>query len=377
MNSYDKKSILGDQLPPPPENKTVPDASSIKGRFVFGARKYLLKALYSRKTETTVPPPPSSVKKLLVVQHERLGDFVVAEPALRALRDTFEYSARTLIAPGFASHLLEGYGWGEVKPLNFLNNLEDNPDSFDLVIDLTGRLEIDIAKQLFKSKIKYRIGLDRGGRGVFFTHPVENPEIIVPTREMYTILTGKASAVPDDLIPRLPCGDERIERGTQAWSDLGAASPVVIMPGAHYPEQRWSVAKFSRSAQSLKSLGLKVIVICGPGEEGLGGAIAQDVGIPLIVAPPINKLMDYLATASLVICNNTGTLHLSAALNTPTISTMGPTIPWKWWPVSDAETVVFRGGSKESKGRLDRIMPEHIVAAALQMLGIQNREPAE
>lgn len=362
-----EKQHLGDTPPPVPADTRVPDSSRASGRFLYGLRRKFLQTLI--RPEPTSPLPPADlVRKILVVQQERLGDLILAEPALRGLRIKYSHAERVLFAPVYAADLFAGSGWGACVDVSQWERLAGEADTFDLVIDLTGRLEIEWARRLKRAGFRNRIGFDRGGRGVFHTHPVPYPEIDVPTREMYLRITGLLDALPVDAVPRLPRGADRMKRGRDAWKGKGVKQPVVFMPGAHYPAQRWPLEKFHGVGKILLREGLDVAVICGPGEEGIGGALAHALNVPVVAAPPMRVFMDLLATASVAVCNNTGPLHLACALQVPTVSTMGPTVPWRWWPESDKECIVFRGGSNEVHGNLEQIDPDEVALAVLHLL---------
>ncbi len=358
---------FGDTLPPPPEDTDQPVSSHALGRFGHGLREALLRTFNPPNPPLRVPPP-EEVRRLLVVQNERLGELVLAEPALRGLRTHYSEAERVLIAPEFAEDLFGGTGWGSFRSPSALKRLSKESPAFDLAVDLTVRPEIRVAQLLARGRIRHQIGFERGGRGVYATVPVPFPPITMPMREVYLQINAKLDAMPDDSIPRLPRGGDRLERGYQAWRNLELRDPVVLMPGAHNARQRWPVKAFAMLGQALRRQDIPVAVICGPGEEQLGKAVASSVEAPLCPAPMITELMDMIACSRLVVCNNSGPLHLAAALGVPTISTMGPTAPWRWWPVSDASAIVFRGESNGAEGDFERIDPLEVAAAALHLL---------
>lgn len=358
---------FGDSLPLPPAKTRAPHATRAFPRFFYGLKRHWLH-LTHRSGPRPLIPPADQVKKLLVVQLERLGDLVLTEPTLRALRLHYPQAERVLIAPEAAQDLFAGSGWGEIRGPDALGSLVKSKEEFDLVIDLTGRVEFRIAKALKRSGIPIRVGYDRAGRGVFHNVPLPFPEITTPMRAIYLGLAQALGAPATDSVPRLPSGADRVRRGQQLWETKRLREPVILMPGAHSSEQRWSIAGFAATGKSLKQQGRDVAVICGPEEEGLGAALAQAIEVPLVADPTMLELMDLIAASSAVVCNNTGPLHLSCALGTPTVSTMGPTVPWRWWPVSDAPVIVFRSGSQGASADLSLIDPLEVSAAVLHLL---------
>ncbi len=367
---------FGDSMPPPPSDTRTRDSSHWRGRVFYGLRKKWLRLLHHPEQPGTLIPP-DLVSSLLVIQLERLGDLILAEPALRALRRHYPNAKRTLIAPPFARELFAGAGWGEVAPPDAIIGIRKKYGGFDLAVDLTGRVELKIARLLAKSDIPFRVGMDRGGRGVYFTHPVPPPAVTVPTREVYLALTNAIGATAEDSIPRLPCGEDRLERGRKHWEKQNLEDPVVIMPGAHFPAQRWSLQAFATVSRVLQRKGIDIAVIVGPGEEDMGKRLIELEPAALIAAPSMTTFMDLLAASSVVACNNTGPLHLAASLGVPTVSIMGPTVPWRWWPASDAPAIVFRGGSDGPYGHMHEIDPMEVAAAALHLYEQQMELPRE
>lgn len=366
--SWDPSALPGDKIPPAPANPEVSDSERFLGRLVYSLRKHWLKLRYSTNNRGTIPPP-DLVKKVLVIQLERIGDLVVAEPALRAIRRHYPDAERTLVAPGFAKELFAGSGFGRIAPASELESLLQD-STYDLLIDLTGRLEVKLAKRFYNSAIPNRVGLERGGRGVFHTIPVPYPNITLTTAEVYLRITGAIGATAEDHIPRLPRDTKRLERGYELWQTKKLKKPIVMMPGAHFSLQRWPMDRFIEAGKELQLRGEEVAVISGPGEDDMGRSLSSLVGCPWFQSPTMTQFLDLLATAKLGICNNTGPLHIAAALALPTVSTMGPTVPWRWWPLSDAPSIVLRGGSQERTANLDDVTVRELLDSVIYLLNL-------
>lgn len=369
MTSRSKTHVhFGDTLPPPPFRTRQPNAVRTLPRIVYGLHSAWLKATHPNAPAPLIPAA-DQVRRVVAVQLERLGDLVLIEPALRALRLHYPNAQRVLIAPSEAADLFAGTGWGEILPPESLESLRNpNSDSYDLAVDLTGRVEYRVAKTLAQSGIEHRIGYDRAGRGVYHTIPMPWPEITVPMRNVYLALAQALGSTMNDSIPRLPRGDDRLQRGRDLWREHRLDSPVVLLPGAHQQQQRWMLGNFAAVGKALRKQGVPVAVVCGPTEEGFAGALAQEIEVPLVSGPTMGELMDLLATSRVAVCNNTGPLHLAAALGVSTVSTMGPTIPWRWWPVSDSPSIVFRAGSQGAVADMRYIDPLEVAAAVLHLL---------
>ncbi|MCB2199244.1 glycosyltransferase family 9 protein [bacterium] len=358
---------FGDQPPVPSGDLRQHDSSHWRGRLVYGLRSLVMRATH-RQPPTPLIPKPDQVKRLLVVQVEGLGDLVLTEPALRALRMHYPHAERVLVAPPFAADLFAGSGWGTITTEDYLDEIGHQVPPFDIVIDLTNRVEIKNARRIGHSSIPVRIGYERAGRGVYYNIPRPMPEITVPTRQLHTRLVSIVGAEAPDEIPRLPRGEDRLRRGRAHWKQMKLDKPVVLMPGSNYPEARWSIDGFEKVGRALQNQQVPVAIIAGPGELELGAELANRLDVPLKSGTTMIELMDLLATAGALLTNNTGPLHVAGGLQTPTVSTMGPAVPWRWWPVYDAPSIVFRGGSTDRVGDLTRIDPLEVTAALLHLI---------
>lgn len=132
-------------------------------------------------------------------------------------------------------------------------------------------------------------------------------------------------------------------------SALGGERPfALINPGAAWPNKRWPPERFGDVAAFLQEVrGLPSIVLWGPGEEGLAGAVVETSGGAARVAPPTN-LRDLLAlsrAASLMVSGDTGPLHIAVAAGTPTVSLFGPTDPHRNGPWAPDDVTVSRYGA--------------------------------
>ena len=146
-----------------------------------------------------------------------------------------------------------------------------------------------------------------------------------------------------------PLADVESRALMEVRAALGDARPfALINPGAAWPNKRWPPERFGEIAAFLKEVrGLPSVVLWGPGEEGLAGAVVETSGGAARVAPPTN-LADLLAlsrAAALMVSGDTGPLHIACAAGTPTVSLFGPTDPHRNGPWLEADVTVSRYGA--------------------------------
>ena len=133
----------------------------------------------------------------------------------------------------------------------------------------------------------------------------------------------------------------------RAWRErLGLAldgRPVVALaPGAVGPSKRWPAAYYAELAQRLAAEGTRVWVIGGPGEREIAAQIVRsDRGdIRDLTGPDLRNAILALAAASTAVSNDSGLLHVAAALGTAAVGIFGPTSPWHWAPLNPIAAVI-------------------------------------
>jgi len=200
-----------------------------------------------------------------------------------------------------------------------------------------------------------RIGYAAEGRGPLLTHRVARgaPARTTPRAAEYRRLAQAARLAPDANEPRL----EAIEAERRAAQEMlarlrapaGAAEPyLVVAPGAAYgPAKQWGGDRFGEAAAALaRTRGWDVVAVGARGDRAEAGAVLAHVarrGIRALDATgetDLPTLTGVLAGASLVLTNDSGVMHLAAALRRPTVAVFGSTSPV--WTSSSAPWVANR-----------------------------------
>jgi heptosyltransferase-2 len=119
---------------------------------------------------------------------------------------------------------------------------------------------------------------------------------------------------------------------------------IALAPGAVGPAKRWPAAAYAAVARQLAADGHTVWVLGGPDEKSLAAEIVGDSGpagaIRDLTGRDLRDAILALAAASAAISNDSGLLHVAAALGTPTIGIFGPTSPWHWAPLNPLAATV-------------------------------------
>lgn len=154
-------------------------------------------------------------------------------------------------------------------------------------------------------------------------------------------LPNGAAPPTDYPLPQLEVPKEDIAAWRQRLC-LTAVGPVAaIAPGAVGPSKRWPAASYAQAAKRLADRGFSVWVLGGPGETGIAAEIQSGADkVRDLTGPDLRNAIIALAAADVAISNDSGLLHVAAALGTPSVGIFGPTSPWHWAPLNPLAAVI-------------------------------------
>jgi lipopolysaccharide heptosyltransferase II len=111
---------------------------------------------------------------------------------------------------------------------------------------------------------------------------------------------------------------------------------VTLAPGAVGRGKAWPVGHYAELARMLAADGIHIWVLGGPQETRLAAQIAATAGphVRDLTGLDLRNAILALAAADVAVSNDSGLLHVAAALGTPTIGIFGPTSPWHWAPLN-------------------------------------------
>lgn len=261
-----------------------------------------------------------------------LGDAVMATvvpPALRRAHPdaTIEVVAPAAIADVFARHP----GVDRVVPFAPGREVDAyRRGGYDRI--LLGPTSFGSAFRAFRAAPGRVLGVASSGRGLLLAtalparacrrdrHQVRN------YRELAS-LSGLPA--PEDE-PRVFVDPSWRDEAERLWG--GTPGPrVALQPGATYgPAKRWGADRFAAVARTLAADGVSVAVLGGPGDAEAVRAVASRAPIAdLSGRTTVGVLAACLEAADVVVTNDTGPMHLAAAVGTPTVAIFGSTSP-RW-----------------------------------------------
>ena len=145
---------------------------------------------------------------------------------------------------------------------------------------------------------------------------------------------------PEWPVPQLRVPPADVARWRQA-NGVGTTPAVALGPGSVGASKRWTY--YPEAARQFAELGLDVWVVGGPGETALAQEIVAAGGLRVrdLTGTDLRNGVMAMAAAGVAISNDSGLMHIAAALGTPTMGIFGPTSPYLWAPLNGlAATVV-------------------------------------
>ncbi len=281
----------------------------------------------------------SPTRSLLIRVPNWLGDLVLALPVVRAAADRSREQPVLLLGPApFASLLKPRFPevryipWSRSHRWAPLGELRRARPETALL--LTDSLSSAILAAL--AGIPRRIGYEAEGRGMLLTKRVERAFAArtAPRSEEYAALARAAGFSVPDTTPRLTplTGEREVARALLRARGFPDAPYAAIAPGASYgPAKRWAPARFAKLALHLQARHGFRSVLLGADEDSKAAeavaAVARDATLNLVGATDLPTFAGVLADAAIVLSNDSGAMHLAAALGRPTIGIFGSTSP--------------------------------------------------
>jgi len=144
---------------------------------------------------------------------------------------------------------------------------------------------------------------------------------------------------PEWPVPQLRVPAEEAARWREAQG-LGSGTAVALCPGSMGASKRWTY--YGEAARQLADQGLDVWVVGGPGEKELAREIVAAGGprVRDLTGADLRNGILAMAAARLAISNDSGLMHIAAALGTPTMGIFGPTSPYHWAPLNGLAATV-------------------------------------
>ena len=293
-----------------------------------------------------------------------VGDAIMALPAIQAVRHRYPDAQISIVArPYVAGIYRDQQVCNELIPYDPKGEHRDWSGRRKLIAELRAR-KFDVALLLqnafdaawlaWRAQIPQRIGYARDGRSLLLTKaiPVPKPGEIPPHEKFYYLellrRSGWLDQLPDIAHIALQIPDAARHRALQTLLEAGArpnAIRIAVGAGASYGSAKcWPPDRFAKSLNALLSEHDADVILFGtPGETPVSSAIASELLRPpinLTGKTPIADLPGLLSQCHLFLGNDSGAMHVAAAVGLSIVAIFGPTDPEGTSPVTPRVTIV-------------------------------------
>ncbi|MGB3899302.1 MAG: lipopolysaccharide heptosyltransferase II [Mesorhizobium sp.] len=288
---------------------------------------------------------------ILVIGPRWVGDMVMAQCLLAALKELHPQAAIDVVAPAWAAPLL-----ARMPQVRQRIEATTKPGSFGLAerwrFGRSIRGRYDAAYVLpgswksalipFFAGIKKRVGHRREMRYGLLTDIVPLPEDLKRrTAQAYFSLARGGTFQ----FPKLTVDTEN-QTALLRRSGLESKKFVALMPGAEFgPAKRWPSEKYAGFARAMMEKGLAVALLGSKNDAPVTAEIAALAPgcLDLAGQTRLEDAIDLIAAARLAASNDSGLMHVAAAVGTPIVAVYGSTSPQNTPPLTDDRELVWLG----------------------------------
>lgn len=302
--------------------------------------------------------------KILIRATNWVGDAIMALPALAAVRAKFPDAHIAILALPYVADIYRGQ---QIADELIAYERKGRHSGFAAREKLAGELRekkfdtalllqnaFDAAWIAWRAGIPNRIGYDRDGRGMLLTKRIAVPKSgEIPAHEKFYYLelvrrAGWLAALPE--VPRicLQVSDDHAaaaEAKMQAFGSRPGRVRLAVGAGASYGSAKcWPAERFARALNDLrKTYDAEVILFGTPGESAVSSAIQSGLerkALDLTGKTEIAELPALLSRCSAFLGNDSGAMHVAAAVGLPVVAVFGPTDPFGTAPVTPRARII-------------------------------------
>jgi ADP-heptose:LPS heptosyltransferase len=307
------------------------------------------------------PRPASEPRSIVVVEYWNLGDFVMLTPFLKNLRLHFPNASITLFASPRIVPMVEGQGLvDEVIPVTvpWAQHMSRwkkyvsrywvhlyrgmrllRAKRFDL--GFTARADIRESFLLWAGGVQRRVGYGFAHGGALLTEVV-TPDLSRPHYvDRWLHLLEHLGKPVLDRRPELRLGSEQRAFAKGFLKDIGIEEGDLVIgfhSGARNEVRQWGKEKFLDVARRLQIVfPVKILWFLDP------GATERPEEKDLFpVSLPLKEFLAVLSECRILVCNDTGPMHMASGLGVPVVAVFGPTQPEWFGPLGDDHRIVIR-----------------------------------
>ena len=295
--------------------------------------------------------------KILVIAPSWIGDGVMAQPLYRRLHEKHPNLELHVFAPKWTLPLLERmpevakthfnpFEHGQLQLLSrYRIGRQLRSEQFNQVIVLPNSLKSALVP--FFARIPLRTGyLGEARRGVLNDIRILEETVLPRMVDRFYALAEPAQTKTTLSVPYPVLNiNEQTQKETLEQLQLNLNQPIVAFcPGAEYgPAKRWPERHFATLAKQFNDEGFKVCLFGSANDLSVAKQINElsgNICINLCGKTTLAQAIDLLALTQIVICNDSGLMHVAAALKRPLVALYGSSSADFTPPLSDQAQII-------------------------------------
>jgi len=273
--------------------------------------------------------------KLLIMPPNWLGDVIMAQPAMRAFADHYSqlgYEETVICGRGWLADLLPFLG---LEKAQFRANV---PASATTAVIFPN--SFSSAWRVFRSGAKERIGFRGQWRAPLLNkgYPQKIDMMHQHHRDYFLNLAEQAGIPIHERQVRLSVSDDDIDAGRRLMQgkDLDPVKTICVAPGAQFGgAKRYPAESYRRILQWLSEAGWQVLVLGTSAEREIGNHCLEDVITNRWNSSgetTLKEALQLLCACRLLLCNDSGLMHVAAGMGRPVVGIFGATDPERTEP---------------------------------------------
>ena len=286
-------------------------------------------------------------ERIVVRAPNWIGDVVLSLGAVRDLRRNFPAARIEVLARAWVADLYRAVP--EIDAVRIATAVRADAEALRGAFDIAVVLPNSFGSALpaWLAGIGERWGYSTDGRRPLLTRAPAVPAQVRGRSQVYyyrAMLAGaglRVSATPD---VSLRCPPEWSASADRLLAGDAGKPWVGINPGAFYgTAKRWLPERFAAVGDTLARDGAQIALVGGPAERPVGEAIAAQMTAParlLCGETTLPELAGVLSRVRILVTNDSGPMHVAAALGVPTVTVFGPTDWRETHPFGDGHRLV-------------------------------------
>lgn len=280
----------------------------------------------------------SSIRKILLIKFRGIGDVILSTIVLENLKRNFPKASIDFLTEKPSEQLLDLMDEIDNVHLFSEKNLvgklklifKIRKEKYDLIFDFYANPFT--AQIVFLSGAKYRAGFPYRGRK--YAYNLFGPEErgIVHAADLHLEFLRELGLSVTSTNLKLDLDHESNSFAQQFFNNsfLQVDFIIGISPSGGWQSKKCDPIKFAEIADAVaQKYNAKILIVWGPGDEIETDDIIRFMKTAAIKAPPTNikQMAALISRCNILIANDSGPMHISTALGTPTLSLHGPTDP--------------------------------------------------